>query len=106
MTQSYLKEFGRGLATVCKAYHYRAPENTRPGYAVWQELSGSSVSGDNRHAEALFDISVDYFTRTEFDETIDAIETFLQGYGSWHLESVQFEQDTGIIHYEWRLDYA
>lgn len=106
MTQAYLKEFGRNLARICKAYHYRAPENTRPGYAVWQELAGASVGADNRHAEALYDIAVDYFTKTEFDSTIDAIEAFLQEYGSWRLESVQFEIDTGVIHYEWRLDYA
>lgn len=106
MTQSELKTFGQGLAVICSAYHYRCPENTKPGYAVWQELFGGSVQGDNRHTESLFEIAVDYFTKKEFDAKIDAIEDFLQGYGSWRLESVQFEQDTGVIHYEWRLNYA
>lgn len=106
MTQQFLKTFGIGLADVCRAYHYRAPENVRPGYAVWQEIAGSALAAENRHAEGFFDISVDYFTKTEFDPTIDAIAAFLQGYGSWRLESVQFEQDTGMIHYEWRIDYA
>lgn len=106
MTQAKLKIFGQGLAAVCRAYHYRCPENTKPGYVVWQELSGNSVAGDNRHSESLCEIAVDYFTKTEFDAVIDDIEAYLQDYGSWRLESVQFETDTGVIHYEWRLEYA
>lgn len=106
MTQSYLRIFGTGLAQICTTYHYRAPENVSPGYAVWQELGGSALMAENRPSELLYELSVDYYTRTEFDATIDAISAFLDSYGSWRLESVQFEQETGLIHYEWRLDYA
>lgn len=106
MTQDKLRTFGTALASVSRAYHYRAPENEPSGYAVWAELASTSVEADNSHAEAAFSISVDYFTRTEFDDTIDDICDLLDTFGSWRIESIQFEQETGFIHYEWRLDYA
>jgi len=106
MTQAKLKTFGVALSDIVRAYHYRAPENVAPGYAVWIEIADTHVSANNRHAEAAFTIAVDYFTAKEFDASIDAICDLLNGFGSWTLESVQFEPDTSLIHYEWRLDYA
>lgn len=107
MTQATLKKFGTALgAKISRAYHYTAPENCAPKYAVWQEIMGISMAGDNRHTESGFVVIVDYFTDAEYDTNIDVIETFLDGYGSWTVESVQYETDTGLIHYEWRLEYA
>lgn len=106
MTQNELKTFGAGLAQICTAYHYRVPENTKPSYAVWQELSGEAIEADNVHRESSYYIAVDYFTKKEFDAKIDAIQEYLDRFGSWTLESVQFENETNIIHYEWRIFYA
>lgn len=107
MTQIALKSFGLGLAVIVpKAYHYTAPENTPAQYAVWAELSGEHLAADNKEAEGKFEISVDYFTKVEFDSVIDDISGFLDAFGSWRIESVQYEELTGYIHYEWRLDYA
>ncbi len=106
MTQAKLRTFGIALSGIVSAFHYRAPENQHPGYAVWAEYAGTSVEANNSHAEAAFSISVDYFTAEEFDDSIDAICDLLDTFGSWVLESVQFETETNLIHYEWRLDYA
>lgn len=107
MTQAQLKAFGDALGEILSAsFHYTAPENRPPKYAVWQEIAGTSVSANNRHAESGFTIDVDLFTREEYDTTIDAISNLLDSYGSWTIESVQYETDTGLIHYTWRLDYA
>ena len=107
MTQSGLKSFGLGLATIVpNAYHYTAPENTPAKYAVWAELAGNHLAADNKEAEGAFEIAVDYFTKTEFDATIDSISSFLDGFGSWRIESVQYEEETGYIHYEWRINHA
>lgn len=107
MTQAGLKTFGLGLGLIVeKAYHYTAPENTPARYVVWAELSGEHLAADNRESEGKFEIAVDYFTTKEFDTTIDDISDFLDGFGSWRIESVQYEEQTGYIHYEWRLDYA
>jgi len=106
MTQIKLKAFGIGLGVVVsKCYHYRAPENVSGPYAVWMELGGVYVAGSNLHAESGKQITVDYFTKTEFDPVIDSIEGYFAGM-SWRLESVQFEEETGYIHYEWRIEYA
>lgn len=107
MTQTQLKEFGNALgATVDTSFHYTAPENQSPGYCVWQEILGINLAGDDKHAESGFVIAVDYFTDEEYDSNIDAISALLDTYGSWTIESVQYEEDTGLIHYEWRLEYA
>ena len=107
MTQNELKKFGEALGNILGAsYHYTAPENRPPKYAVWQELLGIDLHANNRHAESGFLISVDYFTAEEYDPNIDAISALLDVYGSWTIESVQFEQDTMLIHYEWRLEHA
>ncbi len=106
MAQSKLETFGKGLgAIVNKCYHYRAPENVSGPYSVWMELGGLYAAGNNLHAERGMEIAVDYYTKTEFDPTIDSIEGFFAGM-SWRLESVQFEEETGYIHYEWRVEYA
>ena len=107
MTQTSLKAFGLGLGLIVpKCYHYTAPENTPAKYAVWAELSGTHLAANNKEAEGAFEIAVDYFTKTEFDATIDNISAFLDGFGSWNIESIQYEEATGYIHYEWRISYA
>lgn len=107
MTQTALRSFGTALgAIVRKSYHYMPPENTGPAYAVWAEISGRNLAANNTATEGAFTITVDYYTKTEFDGTIDNIQAFLSSYGSWVLESVQFEEDTGYIHYEWSQEHA
>lgn len=107
MTQSSLRSFGLGLGQIVpKCYHYMPPENTPAAYAVWAEISGTNLAADNTATEGAFTIAVDYYTKTEFDATIDSVTAYLGTFASWRLESVQFEADTGYIHYEWRLDHA
>lgn len=46
--------------------------------------------------------TTDYFTRDEFDPAIDRIQDANQSLGiAWRLNSVQYEDDTELIHYEW-----
>ena len=47
--------------------------------------------------------TIDYFTKTENDPVVQQIEDALDSDDgiSWYLNSVQYEQDTGYIHYEW-----
>lgn len=48
--------------------------------------------------------TVDYFTLTEYDANIEAIQVALNNVEnlSWAINSVQYEEDTNLIHYEWR----
>lgn len=84
-----------------EVYHYRRPK-LKPPFAVWQEDSGQSFSADNKLAEQAVSGTLDYFTKQEYDSMIDQIQSVLKSLPvCWHLNSVQYEENTGIIHYEW-----
>ena len=103
--QSKLKWFGAQIASVCaRTYHYCRPNKYSLPYVVWAEDSeGDSFQADNRKGEQVITGSLDYFTKTEYDSVIDDIQDCLDvNRVGWNLESVQFEPETGLIHYEWR----
>ena len=87
-------------------YHYWRT-NVRPPYLIWMEdAEEDSFSADNVKQDQQLHGTIDYFTKTEFDSTIDAIQAALNqitGYShkGWRLSSVQYEEDTGLIHYSW-----
>lgn len=105
--QDKLKWFGAMVAGACKnTYHYTRANNAKLPYAVWAEDSESnSFEADNRKAEQFISGSLNYFTKREFDPVIDDLQEALNETGIiWALESVQYEPETGLIHYEWRWD--
>jgi hypothetical protein len=81
--------------------HYRNLEEDR--YVVWEEDGQSDeIWGDNRSSEQVVSGTADLFTKLEYDEAVDDIQDALNsGCDAWRLLSVQFEEDTGFIHYEW-----
>lgn len=89
--------------TGLSVYHYMRPKLKAP-YCVWQEdAEYSSLQDDNHKGEQSISGTVDYFTREEFDDNIDNIQDALNGVENlyWELLSVQFEDETNLIHYEW-----
>ena len=82
--------------------HYEAVEKTDQ-YIVWAEdTEGSSVKGDNRKTNQSIQGTIDYFTRTEFDPVADDIPEALIDAGIlFYLNSVQYEEETKYIHYQW-----
>lgn len=88
-------------------YHYRRPKNEAP-FAVWQENGeGDSFHADNGKKEQAITGTLDYFTRTEFDPVADEIQDILEAScASWKLLSVQYEEETDMIHYEWEWEMA
>lgn len=103
--QTKLRDFGIAMATVVTSlYHYFAPDNQSASYAVWCEYAGSDLLGDNSHTESGMGIDFDFFTKTEFDAVIDNIETKFDALGVyWELSSIQYERETGFIHYHWSV---
>ena len=85
-----------------KVYHYHAM-NEDDNYIVWAEDSESGASeGDNRKLDQTIQGTIDYFTKTDMDENVDKIQSLLNGAGiSFYLNSVQYEEETEYIHYEW-----
>ena len=71
-------------------------------YFVWQEDGESVLAADDLHAECAITGTTDLFTKQEFDPWVDAFGEALSSHGiAWSLSSVQYEDDTGFIHYEW-----
>lgn len=90
------------LEKVERLWHFTAPANAYVPYAVWAEETRTDFEADGEHAETAWQGTIDYFTNVEADETVEDIETALTSLDiAWSLNSVQYEQETGVIHYEW-----
>lgn len=83
-------------------FHYFASKQ-KGNYIVWaEEGEGSSESADDKKENQSLEGTIDYYTKTEFDPVIDLIQEKLNSADiSWGLNSVQYEESTGYIHYEW-----
>ena len=83
------------------AYAWAAP----PQGDAWGVVSidgGRGLAGDNAHAEDALEGTIDLFTRRLGSADFNAVRDCLQGLDiCYTLNSVQYEQDTRLIHYEW-----
>lgn len=86
----------------CTVSHYK--RTAKPPFVVWAEDGeDTSFNSNNRKTEQQLTGIVDLFTLTEFDELADDIQEILNGEGvGWNLESVQYEDETNLIHFQWR----
>nr|DAQ35644.1 MAG TPA: Protein of unknown function (DUF806) [Caudoviricetes sp.] len=85
--------------------HYTSHKKT-DRYIVWAEDGGYSGHADNQHTTDILTGTIDYFTKAENDQAVKAIQNALDDIKiAWKLNSVQYEEDTGYIHYEfvWEL---
>lgn len=98
-----LNDLKEALLTVStNLYHYTAPKNGAVPYLVWAEDTRSDFIADNKHVEAGIEGTIDFFTRTENDPLKEAVEAVLNDLPiGWYLNSIQYEEDTGLIHFEW-----
>lgn len=91
-----------------QVYHYWHSKMSAP-YCVWaEEGEGESLSTGNHKSEQVITGSVDYFTKTEYDENVELIQYALNSVENlgWSLSSVQYEDDTGLIHFAWSWQIA
>ncbi len=84
--------------------HYIAFEQTDQ-YVVWaEETQADSLWADDEIQEQAIQGTIDYFTKTENDPNVQAIQNALNCVCSFRLNSVQYEDDTKFIHYEWAFE--
>lgn len=82
-------------------FHYWRPVKSAP-MCIWQEDGEKSFRADLREREQGITGTVDYFTQTEYDPNIDKVQTALnEACSNWNINSVQYEEETKLIHYEW-----
>lgn len=90
------------LSTGYKFAHYGWSKAPAGDYGVYAEDGANDLIAENVHVEKVLQGTVDYFTRDDSGEPKQTIETALDSVPvAYYLNSIQFESDTGFIHYEW-----
>ena len=101
--QNKLRQMGVAFGALTdNVYHYFRPLKTLPAI-IWAE-DGEAVSFHSNNTKSCQNISgtIDLYTKKEFDPLADAVQDTLEALGvGWRLNSVQYEEDTDLIHYEW-----
>ncbi len=100
---SCLEQIKTALLTVSENFgHYEAVDTSQP-YGVWAEDSEfSALDVDNYKAGQVIEGAIDWFSKNENDPAFAAIPQALIDAGvGWSRNSVQYEDETGYIHYEW-----
>lgn len=89
------------------SFHYWRPQMDAP-YLVWAEDGGDGLTAGNHIAEQSITGTTDFFTKTENDPLIDSIQSAQNAVEGlwWALNSVQYEEETGLIHFEWRWRFV
>lgn len=71
-------------------------------YGEFSEESGADLEADGRHIERGTNGYINFYTRDDSEEPRRKIEAALNSINiPWGLNTVQYENDTGYIHYEW-----
>lgn len=94
------------LKVTSNTYHYYTLDATAP-YIIWAEDGeNESFDADNHKEEQVIHGSIHYYTQTEFDSTVDTIQTKLNTLEplAWKLVMIEYEEDTNLIHYEWEFN--
>ena len=84
-----------------KLYHYRKDDTTKAPYVVWAEHGGDIFGADNRRGEMTIEGTIDIYSKSEFDPLFDDVPNVLDGVANCRLNSVQYEDETKLIHYEY-----
>lgn len=111
--QQKLERIGTALVAGIgdNVYHYWRPQMQAP-FCVWaEEGEDDSFDADNQKKEQVIGGYVDYYTKLEYDPSLDAVQDVLRGLAAdmsfgWRLDSVQREDETELIHYQWRWSVA
>lgn len=74
-------------------------------YGVLSLAEGNDLIADGIHVERGTEGYFDLFTRDATDLPRATVEAILNSFTAWYLNSVQYEEDTHYIHYEWRWSY-
>ena len=100
-----LRDILKTISTPSIVYHYEKPANIKAPWVVWQEDGeGSSFNANNHKAEQEIHGTIDCYTQTEYDPLLDEIQDALDtAEVGWRLNSVQYEDTTKLIHYEWEF---
>ncbi len=99
----YEKIIAAHLAVTEQVSHCERMQSDR--YFVWQEDGRNDLSADNFHVNTVVTGTTDLFTKTEFDPWVEELEkSFGENGISFLMNSIQYEEETGFHHFEWRWE--
>lgn len=76
-------------------------------YGVISMDGQTELKAGDRQGEKIPEGTIDWFTRNPSGTVPGGVEAALDELGaSWYLNSIQYENDTGLIHYEWVWQYG
>lgn len=89
------------LSVTSNAFHFEG--KCDGNYIVWAEDGqGEGEYADDTMQNQPIQGTTDYYTKDEYDPIVVQIQTAMSNAGmSWNLNSIQNEEGTGYIHYEW-----
>ena len=85
-------------------YHHRKPVPDKVArYIVWAEDGANQFAGNNRITEQAISGTIDLYTQAEYDPLVDAVQAALNTgeHVIWSLESIEYEDETALIHWQW-----
>ena len=92
-------------ATGLPTAHYGWDKTMLPSgdYIVFAEDGANDFMADELHGERATEGTVDLFTRNYARDAAGPVEQALEALPAlaWSLNSIQFEEDTRYVHYEW-----
>lgn len=90
------------LEVIPDVFHYEAYAKPNK-YIVWAEDTEADAGyGDNKKTTQIIQGTIDYFTKEECDSNVKSIQEKLNSIDvTWRLNSIQHEEKTKYIHYEW-----
>lgn len=81
---------------------WRRPPDDDDYGAYFLDGQEALTTGQGAASEKMLTGYIDYYTKDPSETPKNTIETALDALGCyWQLESVQFENESGYIHYEW-----
>jgi len=91
------------LVTIGKPVFHHCAIKQSNQYIVWAEDGeGNSGHADNHKTIKVYQGTIDYFTKVEYDPVVNQIEDKLNSANiAWRQNSIQYEEKTEFIHYEW-----
>lgn len=90
------------LSCTQNVYNYTASGNQRVPYIVYGNNGENVFHAEDHRAERTEQGTIDLYTRASSDPLVGAIPRALDVAGvKVYLNSVQYEDETGLLHYEW-----
>ncbi|MDL2324061.1 hypothetical protein LJC61_02765 [Ruminococcaceae bacterium OttesenSCG-928-A16] len=97
-----LEKVKNALMPLCdNVGHYTAARKGFPRI-VWEEVTAEGLRAENITDGQAWSGVINLFSKKEFEPLFDSIQNALnQAQISFYLNSVQYEEDTGVTHWEW-----